>query len=243
MSNSPFIEYQGMKFLRVPNAEDVVKEVVIDDCYELRSLTAPGYLIDGGALYGEASVMAYKMGIRPIAIEPSENSFQVLQMNMLLNGMKPNQDCGVMAFSLSDSESVVTHHYREDHPGGSGVGVAIGAREEYVQGKKLSSIVREIWNSASGKGIQVPIYVKLDIEGAESLVFKDAEEWLPKVDFVAMETHDHDADKFAEILERHGFDVKITGTGPSPRVPWDKSMAGGLVIARKSAHANSQVAG
>lgn len=243
MSNSPFIEYQGMKFLRVPNAEDVVKEVVIDDCYELRTLTAPGLLIDCGALYGEASIVAYRMGIRPVAIEPSEKSFLILQMNMMLNEMKPNQDCGVSAFSIGDSESVVTHHYREDHPGGSGINSVIGAREEYVQGRKLSTIVRAFHETAKNSPSKFPIYVKMDIEGAEVLAFKDADEWLPHVDFVAMETHNHDADKFAEILERFGFEVKITGTGPSPRAPWDKSMAGGLVIARKSAHANSQVAG
>jgi len=230
MKNSPFIVVDGMSFLNLPCAKEVIEKVVAEDCYELRSLDKDWILIDCGAFYGEASIFAANLGMKVIALEPSGDSFRILEANWETNKMVLDGFVQLVNRPVGINGKYFIHHYRYDHPAGSGMEPFEGAIKKTMTAIGMHELVKMAKNRFS---VVKPIAVKMDIEHGEKDAFHDCDIWLPKVDFVAMETHNFDSDIYSEALVRNGFDVKLTGTGHPPRVPWDKSMAGGIIIARK----------
>lgn len=229
--SAPFIDLKGVKAINVPHAAEVMEEVVAHDCYELESLGGGWALLDCGAFYGEASMYACKLGMKCVAIEPSEKSFKILSFNKALNLEDPHDCIAIRACIAANRASTVPHYYNPGHPAGSGGSIASLSTMETPMGLTMMDAVGLLKANHPTRKLAV----KMDIEGAERDAFASFNEWLPLVSFVAMETHNHDAQDYAEILEANGFDVKVTGTGFPPRVAWDSSMAGGLVIARRKA--------
>ncbi len=81
---------------------------------------------------------------------------------------------------------------------------------------------------------KLPIFVKMDCEGAELEIFNHFGTWIhADIKAVSLETHNFDADYYATILKGAGFDLELFGTCPYPLPKWDKTMCGGLVIARR----------
>jgi hypothetical protein len=113
-----------------------------------------------------------------------------------------------------------------DHPGGSGFRNINGGVVVKSHCVRLSDIVEGIGNKK-------PIVVKLDCEGSERSIFEDDNGWIKSVCMVVMEWHNHDGDYYRDILQSFGFDVFLEGGGPHPRPAWNKSIGGGLLIARR----------
>lgn len=237
MTNTPFIYRDGITFLNVPSALEMVEEVVDQDCYELRSLSPNHILIDCGACYGEASIFAASLGMKVMALEPSKPSYRVLESNWALNQMEVVGMVHLWNKPVGLHDRQFTHYYWPHHPGGSGKESRDGSEKCMYQSVGVDRIIKEVKLKFS---TTKPIAIKMDIEGSEKEAFMDADKWLPKVDYVAMETHNFDSDFFALILTNNGFEVKLTGTGKPPRVAWDKSIAGGLVIARRKQPSGTQ---
>lgn len=229
--NSPLFEVGKIRLLNVPHAQSLAEEVITEDCYELAHLNRDWFLIDCGACYGEASLYAASLGAYAYALEPSDPSFAVLTSNVEINRDLPGMVIPCNRF-VGVHNAIVEHYFWPHHPGGSGKSPC--DKSIYRQMTAIG-VDRLIKDALHKYGKHRKIAVKMDIEGSEVEAFKDCDEWLPKVEHIALETHNFDNDVFAAHLERNGFEVKLSGTGKPPRVAWDKSMAGGLVVGRRKA--------
>lgn len=222
---SPFLQYGKVQLLNVPHAADLADESIARDCYELRSLEGQWAVADIGACYGEFAYFAKSLGHVVLAAEPSLRSFAILTLNgyehyqldytwqrMVVGGEQPNEK--------------MPHFYREDHPAASGPPCDPGIKNlcRWITMSDVVGILRIH---------RLPIFVKMDCEGAEVEIFEHIDTWIDGVSAVSMETHNYDADVFGSKLEKRGFECKLLGTSPYPLPAWDKTMAGGLVIARK----------
>lgn len=234
MRAAPFIEHKGMRFLNVPHAREVFDEVVTHDCYEIRNLPTDAVLLDLGAFYGEATIFACSLGLKALAFEPSLDSMAVLGINLTQNDFCKH-NATAMNLAIAHENVPVSHYYRPEHPAGSGPKANECSVFQSIPGITMEKAI----GMARASHPRRPLAVKMDIEGAESIAFSKYHEWLHEVDFVMMETHNFDAGTYAELLMDNGFAVKTTGTGVPPRLPWDGTMAGGLVIAKRK-HAKTR---
>lgn len=231
MNASPIINVGPVRLLNVPHASAVAQEVWADDCYRLSEIPDGSVVIDAGAFYGEFGLICrVAKNCDVIALEPAPPNLEIACLNVRLNGVDNNflLLCAAVAAGFGRS-----FKYRPDHPAGS-------LLETYGQdvtgiGLSVSCVtMRDILDDVHQRhGDKAKIVVKLDIEGAEREVFADTS-WLAAVSIVTMEWHNHDGDRYAAILCNHGFDVDVTGGGPPPRPPWDPSIGGGLLFARRS---------
>lgn len=228
-------EIEGIRLLDVPHARDLARECITEDFYELRSLEGKWSVLDLGACFGELSIWASSLGHEVLGIDPSVYSGKVITRN-LENYIKRFNDTtgGLSKFELKIWTAKVgpghgfkedgVHYFWDKHPAGSGP-----KREDSIMEKAHEfGIQRLLWCCS----IDLPKFVKMDIEGDEVALFKDPS-WLKDVQAISMETHNHDSDYFGDILKEHGFKVKLTGTCPLPYPVWDKSMTAGRVIARR----------
>ncbi len=220
---SSILQFDGFQLLNVPHAKELADECITQDCYRLKGLPGRWAVADIGACYGEFAFFAKSLGHYVVAVEPSTVSHRIITLNERLSGQL---DVCVNYVVRGFSAGMVKHWYRPDHPAGSGVEQS-PCTMEMVPSISMARLV-SILDKA-----QLPIFVKLDVEGAEVEIFEHLEEWIGPVSAVSMETHNFDAGKFGEQLEKHGFKVELFGTCPYPLPKWDKSMGGGLVIARK----------
>ncbi len=241
MSGSPIITVGKTRFLNVPFAATVIHELWDEDCYRLASIPDGSIVIDVGAFYGEFGLIcAVEKKCLVLAIEPNEESFAVCSSNCVINP-------GLKYFGGSTSQSypgaiVATRcaiaktdrpgqlYIQHKHPAGCSLYPHDGcARSEPVQCLTLPS---QIERAQSLFGYQHPICVKLDCEGAEREIFEDLD-WLKTVSIVTLEWHNHDGHLYAAMLDELGFHVEIEGGGPKPRPPWDSSLGGGLLFAKR----------
>lgn len=226
MTNAPFITCGKTRLLNVPHAAEVIREVWDEDCYRLNEIPDGSIILDVGAFYGEFGLICHvNKGCTVWAFEPSEENCDVLCLNKNLNDVKgqfiPHR------YAISSDETFKAFKYRPEHPAGS---MVVDEEFPLVASHKLSSELREV---IMFYGNEFPIVVKLDCEGSERSIFEDDPDWIPMVNIVTMEWHNHDGDFYAAILEKHGFDVQLEGGGPKPRPAWNKSIGGGYLFAKR----------
>lgn len=219
--SSPFLSYNGLRFLNVPHARDVFEEVVVNDCYGIANVPADAVVIDVGAMYGEFAIACAKLrGSTVYAYEPNQESYDVLQANCVLNNVEV--DC--KPWAVGDETKMVRFEPMSNHPGGSHVSEG---------GSKLvhqRSIDEVLANVPLGRR---EVVVKLDCEGSEQAIFNKSR-WLARVERIVMEFHAHDGDHYERILRKLGWtSIKLTGTGDGTALPWDKSMTAGILIAKR----------
>jgi FkbM family methyltransferase len=145
------------------------REMYEPEVLYLDRLLSPGMtFVDVGACYGIYTLVAAKLvGAkgRVIAFEPATRSYAVLQENIKLNGLANVRPYRV---ALSDRIGVSSLYHHPD-PGSNSLGVRqgiLGAPEE-VETNTLDSVF------GSGPPERVDV-MKLDVEGAEALVFRGA---------------------------------------------------------------------
>lgn len=223
---SPFLEYGNVKLLNVPHAAALAEEVIVQDCYRIKSLTGRWAVADIGACYGEFAFFAKSLGHFVIAAEASTVSHQIIGLNEHLNGHLSGQLVSWNRFVMGAQKGAVNHSYRPHHPAGSGPDCGDGISEK-VMSSAMSLIVDFLIPA------NCPIFIKLDVEGAEVEIFEHLDTWIGPVSALSMETHNNDADVLGAMLEKLGFKVELWGTCPYPVPKWTKGMIGGMVIARK----------
>lgn len=219
----PFIEFEGVRVLNLPASKAVCDEVWTQDCYRFREIPAGSLVIDGGAFYGEFSVLMAKT-CYVVAIEAAKPNAEILVANLKL----PSEARPVYFIhgTLGVSGKWV---YNPEHPAGSHV-VSEDGGKLYHLGQLIETHREKAANELGHPPVAVA--VKLDIEGAESEVFKDTT-WIDYVTIVMMEWHNYDGHIYAEILRNKGFHVELEGNGPKPRPAYDASFKGGLLWAKR----------
>jgi FkbM family methyltransferase len=177
------------------------REMYEPEVLYLDRLLSPGMtFVDVGACYGVYTLVAAKLvgaNGRVIAFEPAARSYDVLQENIKLNGLANVRPYRV---ALSDRIGVSSLYHHPD-PGSNSLGMRqgiLGAPEE-VETNTLDSVL------GSGRSGRVDM-MKVDVEGAEELVFRGAREIF---------TTSHPAIIFEVNPEA------ATALGSSPRGAWD----------------------
>jgi FkbM family methyltransferase len=189
----------------------VFHQIFIDREYEpLCDLPNVHLVIDCGANVGYSSAyfLSRFPSSRVVAVEPDSGNYEMLERNLR---------------SYGDRATVV-------HAGIWSENVPLkAAREPYRDGREWSFQVRpaEADEEPDFRGVSIPSLLeasgadrisllKMDIEGAEAVVFGGGVEWLDKVDALAIELHDDSSFGkasvvFHEAIQDRGFDVGHSG--------------------------------
>lgn len=179
-------------------------EIVTKHCYDQHSFSKiekDSIVIDAGANIGTFTVYSAMRAIdgKIISIEPENRNFHRLKANVEANGFT---NVRLVHAALSDING--TTHLKVCRTG-SGTIIMQFDGEVQVQNCKTITI-HDLLKTYSIQRINL---LKLDIEGAEFLVFKDAT-WLDYVDTIVMEIHSRfgDPDVIFNILKDHNFEVQ-----------------------------------
>ena len=232
---STFTE-QGMEFLDISVARDVVKEVIVEDCYRINEIPEGSIVIDAGAMFGEFGIACnLKRFCKIIFIEPSIESVEILRRNLLLNDIE--SDCAVINVALASDDRIETFIASSIIPQGN---VFASLTHNHSDGNALRYPVRcmtipEIIKQAQTKfGADRKVCLKMDCEGVEKELFCGNLEWLNKIYSIMMEWHYYDGHVYANILKGLGFYTRVLeGSGPPPRPAWNPTICGGLLIANR----------
>lgn len=172
-----------------------------------------GLIVDCGAYVGYSA--AYFLSAFPnshvVAIEPDPENFSVLQRNLsrYSNQVKLNH---AAIWSKPGSLSLSETHYRDGQHWSRHVREC-GANDSYtVAAIDIPTILRQ-------SGYERISILKVDIEGAEAVLFKKGDgvdAWIDKVDNIAIELHDDSefgpcTPVFADAIADRGFDVCHAG--------------------------------
>lgn len=130
----------------------------------------PGMVVvDGGASCGIYTIAAAKL-VGPkglvLSFEPGANAYRVLTRNVCLNGLK-NVRTYAAALSDKDGKAPLFHHQNEPHSFSLGSRGTQESRFEQVATRTLSRVTQE-------EDVRRIGFIKLDVEGAEELVLRDA---------------------------------------------------------------------
>ena len=146
-------------------------------------LLSPGDIfIDGGANLGVFTVIASKLvGIKGkvLAFEPAEENFKLLKKNIELNHQ---QNVNIYSIALSNKEGETKLHHIDNAPTSYSFGDDSESSIEYevIKTTTLDSIIED-------SNLNRVDVIKLDVEGAEELVFQGAtkvlEEFSPIIIF------------------------------------------------------------
>jgi FkbM family methyltransferase len=132
-----------------------------------------------------------------VAVEPHPDTFDVLQTN--LRSLVTKGRCRLIQAAVWGSKtSLVGHADEERHFSAFAVQEGNGS----MQGLPISNILAQ-------SGFESVDVLKIDIEGAETELFKGDLGWLDRVCCIAIEFHDGSrrTSRFDEIMREHGFAV------------------------------------
>jgi FkbM family methyltransferase len=193
-------------------------EIFVNGSYYIEFDTARPRIVDCGANIG-MSILFFKK-IYPecsiTAFEPEPETFSTLSKNIALNKLT---DVAVHNVAVSDKYGEISFYSDPEIPG-SGMMSMMEARSVLGKTQKVPTV--KLSDSIDG---DVDL-LKLDVEGAEHLVFKDLVETGKLRNFKRMviEYHHHitdDSDNlagFLGILETNGFGYQIAGAYRLPYV-------------------------
>ena len=158
----------------------------------------PKLIIDCGANvgYSAAYFLSRFPGVKLIAIEPDRYNYATLRDNLspYENWEAINSGVWVKSTGLVMSES------------GSGSGEEWGRQVREARHGEIAQMTAV--NMADVIGDQRVGILKIDIEGAEDLIFQSHVPWLSQIDNVTIEIHSQwGAREIPKILGSHGFSV------------------------------------
>jgi len=165
---------------------DVLSQIFIEQHYaDVRLARPDGLVIDCGANVGLSS--AYFLSRFPaatvIAIEPDPGNFELLQTNLAPYGTRARPVKGAI-WSHDCHLQITTRAYDDGRSWARQVEPSPSEDTGTVRGIGIGSLL-------DGSGFDRISLLKMDIEGAEAIVFGDGhEKWLPRTDCLAVELHD-----------------------------------------------------
>jgi len=158
-------------------------------------------VVDIGANIGAFSVYALQSGARRVcAFEPSEESFELLQRNLQVNGFGSRATCHLKAVSNISGREVLFP--KASDPSNLAVEDGDPTGLARVTTISLPDIIRMA-------GIDRVDYLKLDCEGSEYPIIleSDSEVW-PVIQDIRVEYHLGDEQKLIEKLRHSGFSLR-----------------------------------
>ncbi|HEY7375558.1 MAG TPA: FkbM family methyltransferase [Polyangia bacterium] len=172
-----------------------IREVWIDECYQLPFDLVPERMVDLGANIGLTSLwFAHRYGCKSvIAVEPSPANAQVVRLN--LEGNNVNAQVVQAAVGAHDG----TAFFEDAVDSNLGHLASAGGRE--VQVVSMDTLLSGLPSSA-----QIDV-VKMDIEGGEGPLMRENLAWLGRVKSLIAEFHPEVIDFPAVIrsIENQGF--------------------------------------
>ena len=166
--------------------------------YEMRG----GVVIDIGANGGMHSIPLAKLNKKVIAIEPEPKNFEILKKNISLNHLK---NITPLRVACSDKDGKSYLYLDDESAGGHTIVLENTARKKRkaeIETVKLDTIIKKF-------KIDRVSLIKVDVEGAESLVLKGAIKTIkkdhPKIVFEAW--NEEHLDKVKKILEPLSYKI------------------------------------
>jgi FkbM family methyltransferase len=229
MTNDPIIEIKEFEgTYALDTRSHLFKRLLLEKEYEpelvnvcKRYINKEKDIIDVGANVGFFTCFfSKKLTHRKVlAIEPTQNALKRLKFNMELNKASHN----VILFEgvVSDSEGfleIKTIEGKEEYSSLGGMNHHGITREKYVTEKVKSTTLDHLVNLHKLD----PGFVKIDVEGAENLVFSGANELLSKKRPVILsemcnfllKKNGSSAKETIELIKKHEYDV-VNPTDPS----------------------------
>ena len=185
---------------------DVFYQIFIEEEYfALNNLQESKLIIDCGANVGYSSI--YFLNQYPqahiIAVEPDEENFKVCQKNF-----EPYSERVTLIRSAiwSHKTGLVVHSYGE----GEEWGVQVKECQENQTPDLLATDIQSLLKLSGTKSIDL---LKIDIEGAESVVFsQNYHQWLNHVQNIVIELHGKECENaFLQALS--GYEYKLSNSG------------------------------
>jgi FkbM family methyltransferase len=180
-----------------PNTADVrtiLDTVVREEYGQLRLESEPKWMIDAGAYIGDTSCyfLSRFAGLRVIALEPNSPSYEMAKMNLRPYGERVS----TLNKGLAEKDGRLSF-------GGSSTGVSMRGGDFEIDCTCIETILKEF----SIPHINI---LKMDIEGAEEMIFLESpERWLQKVDVLLIELHGDRIEKLVQnVLSRNGFSFR-----------------------------------
>lgn len=166
---------------------DVFWQIFVEKEYScLAHLTDVDLIIDAGANVGYSSVyfLSHFPDCRVIAIEPDGNNFASLQKNLAPYGQRA-QVFKYGIWSKSAELAIEATNYRDGRDWTRQVRECEVGETGDIQAVTVGELLLQSGHSRLS-------LLKMDIEGAEAVVFADSscQQWLPKTDAIAIELHD-----------------------------------------------------
>lgn len=193
-----------------PDTSDlsVFHQIFIEREYAcLDSLSNVDLVIDGGANVGYSSAyfLTQFPNCRVISVEPDPYNFAVLETNL----------------TPYNERAELVHSGLWSHPVGLKVQYRDSAWTTQVRECEADEVpdmlATDIGTLLRQSGRERISILKIDIEGAEAVVFaKNYEDWLPYVDNIVIELHDHTSfgrvsDIFFNAISSKLFDISTSG--------------------------------
>jgi FkbM family methyltransferase len=191
---------------------DVFRYIFIDREYApLGDLDPVELVVDCGAYAGYSST--YFLSLFPqcriIAVEPDPGNFELLQRNLDAYADRTTAIHAAVWSSCCNLE-LSTETFRDGREWTRHVHESTEDGTTTIPGVDIPAVV------ASTDAERISL-LKMDIEGAEAVVFRDnPDEWLHRVDNIVIELHDDSAfgnasQLFFGAISRHGFNVSTSG--------------------------------
>ncbi|MBF4465658.1 FkbM family methyltransferase [Flavobacterium sp. LC2016-12] len=189
------------------------KEIFIEEIYKFKTLNPEPYIIDGGANIGLATIYLKLLypSSKLIAFEPDANIFNILKSN-------------VESFNFNNIELVKKGLWNENKElffisEGADAGLiadidTTGIATETIE---VTSLVPYLKNKVD--------FLKLDIEGSETVVLRDIKDCLDNVDRIFIEYHsfvgqDQSINEIMDILIKADYRLHISSPGLSSKSPF-----------------------
>jgi len=153
--------------------------------------------IDVGAYIGGYSVRACKKGVYVVSVEPDPANFELLTMNIMLNGCKNNAK--LLNVAASDRSETLTLYSDRDPKKVNVVGK--GKFKAKVKAAPLDIIL-------SALNVKKPVMVKIDVEGFEHKVVKGMKNILQNANYAIIEVHPENNEEVLSFMKSLGFKVK-----------------------------------
>lgn len=190
----------------------VLCQIFVDREYAcLDDLKGVELILDCGANVGYSSAyfLSRHCNSRVIAVEPDPGNFEVLKTNLRPYGTRVSL-VNACVWHESANLSPLVNVYRDGREWAQQFGPAKEQSSANVRGVEIGRLLAE-------SGCSKISILKVDIEGAEALVFAGSQQaWLDSVDVIAIELHDdtvfgNASAAFFSAISGHDFDVSTSG--------------------------------
>lgn len=201
------------KKIHVPDSASFIymwQEIFVREIYKFQTTKPNPVIIDGGANIGMSIIFCKQLYPKAhiIAFEPDDNIFRILQKNIQEFGFEDVELCQKALWV-----ETTTLQFESDGSDGGKVNINKNQNTNTVQATSLDRYLNQEID-----------FLKLDIEGAETLVLESCKDLLTHVKNIFIEYHSFDAEpqtlhQILEILRTNGFRYYVENNGVTSQQP------------------------